>query len=186
MRKRKSTNNFSTILSSFIVLLLVVGVVGFLFVFTENYTTPLKSFHVTCGNDEIIKDVENFDIVVGKEYKFEITTNISVVGSNTKCSVAIVPNDVEETNFTFTSNGTEIKFATMESLTKGFVLLAHDDYFTLTAKMDLTEIMSLYYPNTTILGCPTAIDSGVPYFRLVVTSADQSEIININFNLKSE
>lgn len=186
MSKRKSTNSFSTILSSFIILLLVVVVVGFLFIFTKNYTTPLKSFHVTCENEEIIRDVENFDIVVGKEYKFEITTNINVEGNDNKCSVAIVPNDVEETNFTFTSNDTEIEFATIESLTKGFVLSAHDDYFTLTAKMDLTEIIGLYYPNTRISSCPTAIDSGIPYFRLVVTSADQSKTININFNLKSE
>lgn len=186
MSKRKSTNSFSTILSSFIILLLVVGVVGFLFIFTENYTTPLKSFHITCENEDFIGDIENFDIVVGKEYKFEITTNINVEGNDNKCSVAIVPNDVEETNFTFTSNDTEIEFATIESLTKGFVLSAHDDYFTLTAKMDLTEIMGLYYPNTTISSCPTAIDSGIPYFRLVVTSVDQSKTININFNLKSE
>ena len=184
--KRKSTSNFSTILSSFIILLLVSMVVGFLFTFNENRTTPLKSFYITCENVAFINDVENFDIVVGKEYKFKITTNISVKDSNSKCSVAIVPNDVEETNFTFTSDDTEIEYVTMESLTKGFVLSANEDYFILIATMDLTDIIGLYYPNTIISGCPTAIDSGIPYFRLVISSADQSEIININLNLKSE
>ena len=187
MRKRKlKNNNSSTTLSSFVILLLVAGVVGFLFIFTENHTTPLKSFYVTCKYEDIIDDKENFDIVLGKEYKFKIATNISVKDNNNKCSVAIVPNNVDEINFTFISDDTEIEYVTMESLTKGFVLLANEDYFILKATMDLTEIMKLYYPNTTIFGCPTAIDSGIPYFRLVITSADQSETININFNLKSE
>ena len=186
MSKRKSTKDFSTILSSIFILLLVVGVVGFLFIFTENFTTPLKNFYVTCGNDDFISDRENFDIVVGKEYKFEITTNIDVDGTENKYIVSVVPNNTLSTNFEFQLNGETTEFASIESLSKGFVITTYDNYFTLTANNDLPDILELIYADAEISGCPTTIDSDRPYFKLVIQSADKSETININFNLKSE
>lgn len=183
--KSKTANKFS-ITSMFMILFIVFIAVGMLFVFRENYKSPLKTFYITCENEAFINDTENFNMVIGKEYKFKITTNISIKGNDNKCSVAIVPNNAENTNFTFTSDGTEIEFNTMESLTKGFVLSACDDGFTLIATMDLIEIIELYYPNTTISGCPTAIDSDISYFKMVISSVEQSKIINININLKSE
>lgn len=186
MSKRKSTKtDFSTILSSLFILILVVGVVGFLFVFTENFTTPLKNFYVTCGNDDFMSDRENFDIVVGKEYKFEITTNIDL-GTGKKYIVSVVPNDTLSTNFEFQLNGKTTEFASIESLSKGFIINAYDEYFTLTANNDLPDILDLIYNGDTISGCPTTIDTDRPYYKLVIQSADKSETININFNLKSE
>ena len=185
MSKRKSTNDFSTILSSFIILLLVVGVVGFLFIFTENFTTPLKNFYVTCGNDDFISDRENFDIVVGKEYKFEITTNIDL-GTEKKYIVSVVPNATSKTTFAFNVNGTQTMFADVENLAKGFIITASEDYFTFKATGDLIDILQIYYPSKTLTNVPTALDSDLPYFRLVIQSADKTETININFNIKSE
>lgn len=186
MNKRKLTNDFSTILSSLFILLLVVGVVGFLFIFTENFTTPLKNFYVTCGNDDFISDRENFDIVVGKEYKFEIKTNINVSGTDAKYIVSVVPNETSRTTFSYSVDGTEYNFADLKSLIKGFSVIAYDDYFILIANMDLQEILQLYYPSATLQNVPTALNSDLPYFRLVVQSGDKTETININFNLKSE
>ena len=186
MSKRKSTNDFSTILSSFIILLLVVGVVGFLFIFTENFTTPLKNFYVACGNDDIIGDRENFDIVVGKEYKFEITTNINLSGTENKYIVSVVPNETSTTTFSYTADGTQYNFVDIESLIKGFNVIAYEDYFTLTARYDLPDILKLLHGTDAIENVPTALDTDLPYFRLVVQSADLTETININFNLKSE
>lgn len=186
MSKRKSTNDFSTILSSIFILLLVVGVVGFLFIFTENFTTPLKNFYVTCGNDDFISDRENFDIVVGKEYKFKITTNIDVDGTENKYIVSLVPNETSTTTFSYTANGTQKNFGDLESLIKGFSIVAYDDYFILVANMDLKGILEIYHPTQTLENVPTALNSDLPYFRLVIQSADLSETININFNIKSE
>lgn len=186
MSKRKSTNNFSAILSSLLILLLVGGVVGFLFVYTENFTTPLKDFSVTCGNDNFYSDRENFDIVVNKQYKFEIDTNINVSGTDSKYIVSVVPNETQSTAFTFNVDSESVNFADIKSLAKGFSIVAEEDYFVLTATMELNEILQLYYPASTITNVPTAIDTDLPYFRLVIQSADKTETININFNLKSE
>lgn len=186
MSKRKSTNDFSTILSSIFILLLVVGVVGFLFIFTENFTTPLKNFYVTCGNDDFISDRENFDIVVGKEYKFEITTNINLSGTEKKYIVSVVPNEISTTTFSYNVDDKLCNYVDIQSLAKGFSIVAYDDYFVFTARNDLPEILKLYHGTQNIQNVPSVIDTDLPYFRLVVQSADLTETININFNLKSE
>ena len=185
MSKRKSTD-FSTILSSLFILLLVVGVVGFLFIFTENFTTPLKNFYVACGNDDIIGDRENFDIVLGKQYKFEINSNILNGTQNKKYFVSIVPNETSATSFMYTVDGVQYNFASLESLAKGFSISVYDDYFVLVADSDLQDILQMYYQGQTISGVPTAIDSNLPYFRLVIQNGNLTETININFNLKRE
>lgn len=185
MKKRKSTN-FSAILSSLFILLLVVGVVGFLFIYTENFTTPLKNFSVRCGNDDFIGDRENFNIVLGKEYKFEIKTNINLSGTEKKYIVSVVPNETSTTAFAFNVDGTAKNYGEIESLGKGFSLVAYDDYFLFTAYKDLPEILNMYYPTSTLENVPSALNSDLSYFRLVVQSADNSETININFNIKSE
>lgn len=186
MSKKESSNSFSAVLSSIIILLLVVGVLSFLFIRTENFTTPLKDFYVRVGNDDIIADRKNFDIIVGKEYKFEIKTTINVSGSDIKYYVSVLPNETSTTTFSY-SVGEETKaYVDIENLTKGFSISAYDDYFVFIANFDLQDILSLYYPNQTLANIPTAIDTGLPYFRLVVQSSDKAETININFNLKSE
>ena len=184
---RKTTKrNFATILSSIFILLLVVGVLGYILVFTEDFTTPLKKFYVTYGNDDFIADRENFDIVVGKEYKFEIITNIDVDGTENKYIVSVVPNETSTTTFSYIADETAYNYVDIQSLAKGFSIVANDDYFILTARNDLPEILKFYHGTQTIQNVPTAIDTDLPYFRLVVQSADLTETININFNLKSE
>lgn len=185
MSKRKSTN-FSAILSSLFILLLVVGVVGFLFIYTENFTTPLKNFSVRCGNDDFISDRENFNMVLGKEYKFEIKTNINLSGTEKKYIVSVVPNETSTTAFSFDVDGTTKEYGKIESLAKGFTIVGYDDYFLFTANKDLPEILSMYYLTSTLNNVPSALNSELPYFRLVVQSADLTETININFNIKSE
>ena len=185
MRKNKS-NSFSSVISSILIFLLAFGVIGFLVVYTDSFTSPLKNFYVTCGNDDFISDRENFNIVLGKEYKFKITTNIDVDGIENKYIVSVVPNETSKTTFSYSVDGTEHFFADLKTLTKGFVISTYDDYFTFTALNDLHDILQLYYPTQTLENVPTTIDSDLPYFRLVVQSGDKTETININFNIKSE
>ena len=185
MSKRKSTKtDFSTILSSLFILILVVGVVGFLFIRTDNFTAPLKNFYVICGNDDIMQDRDNFDIVIGKEYKFEITNTLG--GADAGYIVSITPNITNESTFAFKVDGTSTNYSDIESLAKGFSIVAYDDYFTLQATMDLKDILQLYYSNNTLTDIPTALNSDIPYFKLVISSKNLTETININFNIKSE
>lgn len=182
--KRKSTNSVSSFLSSVVILLVVVAVVGFLFYFTNNFTTELKGFYVKCGDETFIDDCQNFDIILNKEYKFDVVNTYNKKSSS--YTVSIIPNETSTTTFMFNVDETEINYADVESLAKGFSVNVYEDYFIFSASMDLLEILQLYYPLQTITNVPTAIDTELPYFRLTISTSDMAEEININFNLKSE
>lgn len=181
MNKRKSTNDFSTILSSFLILLLVVGVVGFLFIFTDNFTTDIKTFYIKCNNTTFIGDYENFNIVKDTEYKFDV---VNTFGIDNQLEISVVPNtSIEESSFCFYANNIYHQYCYEESLTSAFEIKAYSKYFTFKATKDLSDILATNYPTQTITGCPIALNSGIPYFRLAIISTNLTQQININFNL---
>ena len=184
---KKADNKFSTTISSLAIMLLVVLVIGFLFFRTDNFTTGLKTFYVKNGGNTFIGDYSNFSIIKGKEYKFEIISNMdNLTDSEKEYTVSIVPN-TNVSNFKYLVDDTEYSYHEVLSLTKGFQITAYNNYFILIANNDMINILQEYHYNQTISNCPTAIDTNIPYFRLVVTStSDEVVEININFNIKSE
>jgi len=174
----------SSVLSAVVIFILAILCFSFLATSTDNFTAPLKDFYVICGNDDIMNDRENFDIVKGKEYKFEVVNTLG--DGKDDYIVSIVPNQSAVAKFAFKAGETDVNYQDIKNLGKGFTLIPHEGYFTLTANKDLLEILQLYYPSDTLSGVPTALDSDVPYFRLVVKVVGSEQILNINFNLVSE
>lgn len=181
--KRKSTKNVSQFISSSLILLVVIFAVGFLFYFTNNFTTELKVFYVKYGNKTFVDDEMNYTIMKDKEYKFEV---VNMLGNDETYKISIIPNETSATAFTFKTDNEEKSYGDIEDLARGFIITAYDNYFIFKATKDLPEILSLYYQTSTLTDIPTAIDTDLPYFRLVISSSDMTEIININFNIKSE
>ena len=58
--------------------------------------------------------------------------------------------------------------------------------FTLSANMDMPEILQLYYPNSTLTDVPSVVDTGYPCFTLQISSQATEDVILIHFNLISE
>lgn len=181
---KKTTKRFSSITVILLVIALVVMIVGFVAVLTDGFTTTPKEFYVKCGEDVIWGDRDSFNIVIGKDYKFEICNTYSEVDND--YTISITPNEISSTAFSFNVDGKEVNFADIESLVKGFSLTANRNVITLVATMDLPEILQLYYPNKILTNVPNAIDSGCAYFKLTISAKDMVNVININLNLISE
>ena len=178
---RNKNNIIATLLSGLILVLIVIGVVGYISIYTNNFTTDLKTFHLKIDGEKIINDIDNFEIELNKEYKFEVIDNFYI---HTPLECTIVPNlDIDATKFEFYVDNIYHQFCYEESLIKGFEIKVFQNYFILKASKDLTDILQLNYPNKNIQGCPNASNSGVNYFRLKVYSSDLSQTININFHL---
>lgn len=182
--RRKSTSNTSNVISSIVIMLVVLLSLGFLFAFTNGFTTELKRFYVQCGKVTFVDDFKNYNLELGKEHIFEIHNTLG--SKDDGYVVSIKPNETATTTFTYKVDDEEKNYADLNSLAKGFSIVTYEDYFVLTANMDLPEMLQLYYPNSTLTDIPNAIDSGLPYFTLSISSGDMSETINIHFNIKSE
>ena len=131
MKKRKSTSNTSNVISNFVIMLVVLLSLGFLFVFTNNFTTPLKNFYVSCGKVVFTHEFKNYNLVMNKEYKFEIHNVLE--GEDSGYGLMVKPNITKETDFEFKVDGNATKYSDIQSLAKGFSIVAYEDYFTLTA-----------------------------------------------------
>lgn len=180
---KKSTNNtFATILSSLLILVVVAGFVGFFFIFTDEFTTPLKNFRVSCGDNDFIGDCDNYDIVVGQEYVFKIEKNKILSNKKEKYTVNVLPNVTIETDFEFLVDGNKVKYSDIVRLNKGFDIKAYDNSFIIKANMDLPQIIEEIYYGSEVSNVPSVYNTAMPYFKLVVVSS-KNEQINISFNL---
>lgn len=189
MKRKKTNNGFATILSSLLMIMLVVIVIGFLYYRTDGLTTGIKEFYVKNGGNTFISDYSNFGVVVGREYKFDIVnTKDNLTNNETNYKLSIVPNtDIEETNFTYQVDGVNYKFHDLGSITRLFTISTNNNYFILSTDTDLAGMFQNLYWGSTITGVPTTIDSNVSYYKLVISSVGENvATININFNLKSE
>ena len=182
--KRKSTSNTSNVISSFVIMLVVLLSLGFLFVFTNKFTTPLKNFYVSCGNVVFTHEFENFNLEMNREYKFKVHNTLESKDSG--YTVLVKPNITDKTSFTFKVDGTETKYSDIYSLSKGFSIVAYEDYFTLSANMDLPEILQLYYPGSSLTDIPSVVDTDLPCFTLQISSQSTEDVILVHFNLISE
>lgn len=187
MKKIKAGNNFATILSSLVMILLVAIVVGFLYSSTNNFTTNIQTFYVRQDNLTITKDYDNFEIIQNKEYVFEVNDPAqSIKGEKTHFSAKVYYNYSDETAFDYMVDENTYCSSYLSDLTQGFEIEKDDGFFTFTAKKDLPQIIELLYPSQSVSNCPSVIDTNISYFTLQITSTDTNEQININLILKSE
>ena len=131
-----------------------------------------------------VDEFENYNLEMNREYKFKIQNTLESKDSG--YIVSVKPHITNKTTFTFKVDDSEVNYADVQSLAKGFSIISYEDYFTLSANMDLPEILQLYYPDSTLSDIPAVVDAGLPYFTLSISSSNLEETINIHFNLISE
>lgn len=183
--KRKTDSHFANFISSIAIFVIAILVISFFAFKTDGFKNELIPFYVKCGNNTFVKKVSTFDIVLNEPYKFEIISSIDIE-EETNFSVSIVPNATENNDFSFKVDGVEHSFSELKSLSYGFIFKQYENYFILRSILDLPEIIKSYFPNSSITDVPSAVDSGVYYFKLSISIKDTSEEINIYFNLLSE
>lgn len=183
--RKKSNTNFTSLLSGLVILMIVVVVLGFLFFRTDGLTTSLKQFYVKYGNEIIVGDVDNFNVVLNKEYKFEICSETDDIAQVRNYYVSVIPNSNVK-SFEFNVDDVSYNYSDITSLTSGFIINASDKYFTFKANTDLLGLLQEKYNSDNVSNVPNSLDTLIPYFRLVITKTDIKDVININFNIKSE
>ncbi|MBQ4558524.1 MAG: hypothetical protein IJA61_04050 [Clostridia bacterium] len=187
MKKRaKSNSNISTLLTAFILIMLVALFIGAIYRSTDSFSQPIQTFYVEYDGDNLSNN-DDFNVEINKEYKIKVyDTSYSIRGEKVSFNVKVYPIHNEDTSFEYKVDGNIYCFSYIEDISKGFVIVKDDGYFTLKATMDMQEILSLYYPNQEVTDCPTIIDSDISYIRLEIVSADGKNTMNINLKLKSE
>lgn len=185
-RTRQRISTATNAIIAVLIVILLLGVVGFFAFFTNGFTSDFKTFYVNVRGKTIMNDTDGYEIVVEDEYRFDVKYTFGFMQKkNEKLGyhVQIIPNITDETDFDFIVNGQNFKYSDEADLMQGFEITLYDDYFTLEANKDLSEILSDLHLGSPVTGVPSAIDSGINYFTLMIFSEDKSTKIAINFNL---
>lgn len=182
MAKRNGTK-IATVISSILLLVLFVGMLTFLLKETDNLTTNPGALYVEVDGERISSNKDDQAISYGKEYRFDVGYALDIDSQKKEYTVSIVPNVTDDTSFDFKVNNDLYAYEGINDLNQGFNVQVYDDYFTIRATTDLSEIIKGIFPNATISGVPDTINSEISYYKIIISSKDKSQSLEITFHL---
>ena len=182
MAKRNGTK-IATVISSILLLVLFVGMLTFLLKETNNLTTNPGALYVEVDGERISSNKDDQAISYGKEYRFDVGYALDIDSQKKEYTVFIVPNVTNDTSFDFKVNNDLYAYEGINDLNQGFNVQVYDDYFTIRATTDLPEIIKGIFPNATISGVPDTINSEISYYKIIISSKDKSQSLEITFHL---
>ena len=173
---------WSKIIIYALIILALIGILGFIIYFTGGFTTDFTGFYATVDGKDVLSTGNGFRMKENDPLEVEVKYVFASPNDDAKgYTVKVVPNAIDGKDFDFSLNGDKYSYQSEQDLTAGFDIKQKDDSFTIAPKGNLTEILSAVYPNDTIGDCE---DKGYEnMFTLVVTSYNGKAEIRINFTV---
>ena len=173
---------WSKIIIYALIILALIGILGFIIYFTGGFTTDFTGFYATVDGKDVLSTGNGFRMKENDPLEVEVKYVFASPNDDAKgYTVKVVPNAIDGKDFDFSLNGDKYSYQSEQDLTAGFDIKQEDDSFTIAPKGNLTEILSTVYPNDTIGDCE---DKGYEnMFTLVVTSYNGKAEIRINFTV---
>ena len=172
----------SIIITYVLIVLALVGVIGFIAKFTSGFTSDFKTFYVSIDGKDIMTSDKGYGLELNETMKVDI--NYTFENSDTVVSgysVKVIPNAVDGKDFDFAVDDSVYSFQKEEDLTDGFIIEKDENSFTITPKGDLTDILRAVYPESEIADCTD--EAYTDMFSLVVTSYNGESTVVINFTV---
>lgn len=175
----------TTIIAYVLIVLALVGVIGFIAKFTSGFTSDFKTFYVTIDDKDIMTEANHY--AIGKSGTMKVDVKYTFNSSNSEVSgysVKVVPNVNEDKNFEFMVDGEVHSFYDIEDLTDGFIIEKSENSFTITPKGELTDILRAVYPEGEVADCSEYNHHNM--FSLVITSYNGASTVTVNFAVLRE
>lgn len=182
--------NITKIISSVLLLLVLVGVIGMIAHFTNGFKEDFKTFYVTYAGEDIMSQNSKLKLSRGEEHRFDVTYTFDNLDEETEPKdyyVEIVSNVEKGNEFEYTVDGEKITYVDGMYLTNAFEIEKQDTYFTLTLPEDISleKVLESVYGKD--VEAPKDEDCADPYlYTLVITSYDESVRYYIDFALAAE
>lgn len=173
------------IISYVLIVLALVGVIGFIAKFTSGFTSDFKTFYVTIDDKDIMSEANHY--AIGKNETMKVDVKYTFNSSNSEVSgysVKIVPNTREDKNFDFLVDGEVHSFYDIEDLSAGFIIEESETSFTITPKGELTDILRAVYSEGEVADCSEYNHYNM--FSLVITSYNGASTVTVNFAVLRE
>ena len=182
MSKIKKATVASKVIAYVLIILVVVGVIDFIFVFTDGFNSNFKTFYVEHEGQRILNNENGLVLDGGKEHRFDIKRPLGFNGNKVDYTVSIYANDDENNSFDFSIDGDVYAFFAEGDITSGFDIVLNDTCFTITIPENATvkDVLTKLYPYSNV----DVPDEGTKIthpFLLIVSLNDNSVKYSIPF-----
>ena len=173
---------WSKIIIYALIVLALIGVLGFFIYFTGGFTTEFTGFYVTVDGEDVLSTGNNFRVSHDDPMHVDVKYVFASPDDETKgYTVKVVPNPIQDKDFDFSLNGDLYAYQAEKDLTAGFEIKQDASSFTLTPKGDLTAILAAVYPGYSVEDCSRYAYENM--FTLIVTSYNGKAEVRINFTV---
>ena len=177
------TNKATKIITYILLVLAVITVIGVVAHFTNGFTSDFKTFYVTVdGKDVMTTYSGGYKVTVEKPLQVDVKYTFNFATAETKdYSVKIVPNKIENSDFTYTVDGESKSFQSETDLTAAFEIDKGEKSFTVKPKgKSLTEVLTAFY-GTEVTDCENK--GYTDMFTIIVTSYNGEASVKLNFTV---
>ena len=177
------TNKATKITTYILLVLAVITVIGVIARFTNGFTSDFKTFYVTVDGKDIMISSGGYLVTNENPLQVDVKYTFNFVTDEMKdYSVKIVPNKVENSDFTYTVDGESKSFQSETDLTTAFVIDKSEKSFTVTPKGSTPlEILKAVYPESEV-SCESKGYNDM--FTVIVTSYNGESSVKLNFALE--
>lgn len=170
------------VVSYIVILLVIVAVIGVFAYFTNGFTSDFKTFYVTVGGKDVMTSSGGYKVTTEKPLQVDVKYTFNFATDETKdYSVKIVPNKIENSDFTYTVDGESKSFQSETDLTAAFEIDKGEKSFTIKPKgKSLTEVLTAFY-GTEVTDCENK--GYTDMFTIIVTSYNGEASVKLNFTV---
>ena len=169
------------VVSYIVILLVIVAVIGVFAYFTNGFTSDFKTFYVSVNGKDVMISGSGYAISENEPLSVDVKYTFGAFNKNdTKdYSVKIVPNKIENSDFTYTVDGEIKSFQSETDLTAAFEIEKGEKSFTVKPKgKSLTEVLTAFYGKE-VTDCENK--GYTDMFTIIVTSYNGEASVKVNF-----
>ena len=171
------------VVSYIAILLVIVAVIGVFAHFTNGFTSDFKTFYVSVDGKDVMISGNGYVISENEPLSVDVKYTFGAFNKdeNKGYSVKIVPNKIENSDFTYTVDGESKSFQSETDLTAAFEIDKGEKSFTVKPKgKSLTEVLIAFY-GTEVTDCENK--GYTDMFTLIVTSYNSEASVKLNFTI---
>lgn len=166
-----------------LLILALLGGIGFVATFTNGFTDSFKSFYVEYNGQSIMSDTQLM-LPCGEELRFDTKYVFEDIGQKGDYKVKIVTNANSDTTFDYLVDGVPYAYLSDKDITHAFDVKLEDGYFTLTLPQGVTlqSILDKVYEGQEVEIEDNVNERNKCYYAMIVSSYDESVSYRIEFS----
>lgn len=183
MSKTKKASAVYKIISYVLIFLVITGVIGFIFTFTNGFNEDFKTFYIEYEGESILSSDKKLVLDRGQEHRFDVKYTFDFNNEESHgYKVAIYANDDESNSFDFTLDGDVYAYYAEGDITSAFDITLNDTYFTITVPEEATvkDVLQKLYPYS-VIEVPTEGLKMMYPFTMVVSSYNEKVTYQLDF-----